>query len=283
MALKNWRPLLAGSPHKIIIYSDHLNLQYWRLPQRISQRVAREVLELSEYDFKIHHLPGRLNGQADVLSRRPRYDQGEDDNKDVVVLPDHIFARAGRMECAPPMRRIMVQEEMEPTDPMYKQDEELLKPWINVHQLKKVEGMWYKDGRCVVTGRMEQKRLFIQAHHNAPVYGHLGINKIHQLTSRRYWWPNMRQEVADYVRGCTECQRNKINTQPTRAPLSPIFPMHEAMPFETIALDFITKLPISQGYNSILTITDHATVFIPCKESMMAEEIAGLIVQHIFP
>ncbi len=58
MALKNWRPLLAGSPHKIIIYSDHLNLQYWRLPQRISRRVAREVLELSEYNFEIHHLPG---------------------------------------------------------------------------------------------------------------------------------------------------------------------------------------------------------------------------------
>jgi len=57
MALKNWRPLLVGSPHKIIIYSDHLNLQYWRLPQRISRRVAREVLELSEYDFEIRHLP----------------------------------------------------------------------------------------------------------------------------------------------------------------------------------------------------------------------------------
>jgi len=55
MALKNWRPLLAGSPHKIVIYSDHLNLQYWRLPQRISRRVAREVLELSEYDFEICH------------------------------------------------------------------------------------------------------------------------------------------------------------------------------------------------------------------------------------
>ncbi len=91
MALKNWRPLLAGSPHKIIIYSDHLNLQYWRLPQRILRRVTQEVLELSEYDFEIHHLPGRLNGQADALSRRPGYDQGEDDNKDVVVLPDHIF------------------------------------------------------------------------------------------------------------------------------------------------------------------------------------------------
>ncbi len=69
MALKNWRPLLAGSPHKIIIYSDHLNLQYWRLPQQISRRVAREVLELLEYDFEICHLPGRLNRRADALSR----------------------------------------------------------------------------------------------------------------------------------------------------------------------------------------------------------------------
>src|SRR6266702_594213 len=157
MALKNWRPLLAGSLHKIIIYSDHLNLLYWRLPQRISRRVAREVLELSEYDFEIRHLPGRLNGQADALSRRPGYNQGEDDNKNVVVLPNHVFVRANRTERAPPMRRIIAQEEMEPTDPVYKQDEELLKPWIDAHQLKKVEETWYKDRRHVVTGKMEEK------------------------------------------------------------------------------------------------------------------------------
>ncbi len=143
MALKNWRPLLAGSPHKIIIYSDHLNLQYWRLPQRISRRVAREVLELSEYDFEIRHLPGRLNGQADALSRRLGYDQGENDNKDVVILPDQVFIRAGAMERAPPMRRILAQEEMEATDPVYMQDEGIMRPWIDAHQLKKIQGTWY--------------------------------------------------------------------------------------------------------------------------------------------
>ncbi len=58
MALKNWQPLLAGSPHKIIIYSNHLNLQYWRSLQKISQRVAREVLKLSKYNFEIHHVSG---------------------------------------------------------------------------------------------------------------------------------------------------------------------------------------------------------------------------------
>src|SRR6266702_2818298 len=97
----------------------------------------------------------------------------------------------------------------------------------------------------------------------------------------------MRQDVTSYVRGCAECQRNKINTRPTKAPLSPIFPTREAMPFETVALDFITKLPVLQGYDSILTMTNHdctkATVFIPCKESITAKETAGLIVQHIFP
>jgi len=206
MALKNWRPLLAGSPHKIIIYSDHLNLQYWRLPQRISRRVVREVLELLEYDFEIRHLPGRLNGRADALSRRPGYDQGENDNKDVVVLPDHVFVQAGTTQRAPPMRRIVAQEEMEATDPIYAQHEELIKPLINAHRLKKVEGTWYKDGRHVVTGGMEHKRTFIQAHHDAPVYGHPGINKTYQLTGRRYWWLNMRQDVTNYVRGCAECQ-----------------------------------------------------------------------------
>ncbi len=89
------------------------------------------------------------------------------------------------------MRRIIVQEEMEATDPVYAQDEEVLKPWIDAHQLKKIEGVWYKDGRCVVTGKAEHKRTFIQVHHDAPTYGHPGINKTYQLASRRYWWPNM--------------------------------------------------------------------------------------------
>ena len=68
-ALRNWRPLLAGSPHKIKIFSDHLNLQYWRDPQKISRRVAREVLELTDYDYEIHHLKGKENGRADTLSQ----------------------------------------------------------------------------------------------------------------------------------------------------------------------------------------------------------------------
>ena len=51
-------------------------------------------------------------------------------------------------------------------------------------------------------------------------------------------------------------------------------------------MDFITKLPQSGGYDMILTITDHdcskAVILIPCKESITAEGVATLILQHIF-
>ena len=106
------------------------------------------------------------------------------------------------------------------------------------------------------------------------------------MIERYYWWPNLRQEVQDYVKGCAECQRHKINNRPTRAPLSPIYPKPEALPFETIALDFITKLPISEGYDSILTVTDHdctkASIVIPCNEEISAEGTAALYVKYVF-
>jgi hypothetical protein len=58
------------------------------------------------------------------------------------------------------------------------------------------------------------------------------------------------------------------------------------MPFKTVAIDFITKLPVSQGYDSILMVTDHdcskATVFIPCVEEISGEESATLYAKHVF-
>jgi hypothetical protein len=68
-------------------------------------------------------------------------------------------------------------------------------------------------------------------------YGHPGISRTTDFVERRYWWPNLRKDVADYVRGCGDCQRHKVNNQPTKAPLQPIYPSPEAKPFEVITVD----------------------------------------------
>jgi hypothetical protein len=268
-ALDHWRPYLAGSPHKIIIYSNHQNLLYWKEPHKISRQVAREVLMLSEYNFEICHIKGTANRQADALSRCPDYDQGQNDNQNVTVLLEQVFVRA-----------------LEVVNDYAKQNEDTLKAWVDPHQLKKHQDTWYKDGRQVVTGDIEAKRHLIQSHHDSPVYGHPGISKTIQLIERPYWWPQMRADITEYVKGCADCQCHKVNTRPTKAPLQPIYPKPEALPFETIALDFIVKLPVSQGFDSILTITDQgftkAAIFIPCNEDIMAEETAALYIKHMF-
>ncbi len=66
--LENWRHLLVGSPHPIIVLTDHNNLQYWRHPQRINRHIARYLLRLADYDVHLKHQPGTAN-KADHLSR----------------------------------------------------------------------------------------------------------------------------------------------------------------------------------------------------------------------
>jgi hypothetical protein len=185
------------------------------------------------------------------------------------VLPEQVFVQA--MEVLPDLTS---------------QEESVLKPWVDPHQLKQHQGTWYKDGRQVVTGGIEAKRHIIQSHHDSPVHGHPGISKTIQLTERLYWWPQMQIDITEYVKGCVDCQRHKVNTRPTKAPLQPIYPKAETTPFETVALDFIVKLPVSQGFDSILTITDQgctkAAIFIPCNEDITAEETATLYIKHVF-
>src|SRR5260370_27464989 len=97
--------LLAGTGHKVQIYSDHKNIQYWKSPQHINRWIAREVLELSEYNYEIHHIKGKENAQADAqadaLSRCPNYPQGEEDNASITVLLEQLFVRATHVQPVP--------------------------------------------------------------------------------------------------------------------------------------------------------------------------------------
>src|SRR6266403_47936 len=89
--LENWRHLLIGSPHPIMVLTDHNNLQYWRHPQRINRHIAHYLLCLADYDVQLKHQPGVTN-KADHLSRQPDYNQGTNDNQEVTALPDRLFA-----------------------------------------------------------------------------------------------------------------------------------------------------------------------------------------------
>ena len=139
----------------------------------------------------------------------------------------------------------------------------------------------------VVVENNDLRRGVISHFHDHKTAGHPGISKTLQLISPYYWWPNIKTFVTEYIKGCATCQMTKVNTNPSHPPLSPITPVENALPFEMIAMDFITKLPISGGYDTILTITDtdctKASIFIPCKETIDLEGVAQIFLNHIIP
>ena len=62
---------------------------------------------------------------------------------------------------------------------------------------------------------------------------------------------------------------------------------NDAKPFEQVAMDLITDLSPSQGYDAVLTLVDHgcshAALFLPCHKTIMGEKIAQLYFKHLFP
>ena len=52
-------------------------------------------------------------------------------------------------------------------------------------------------------------------------------------------------------------------------------------------VNFVVKLPLSKGSDSILTVTDQgctkAVILVPCREDMGAEAVAELFKERVFP
>jgi hypothetical protein len=67
-------------------------LEYFRTAQKLNQQQAQWPLYLSQFDFSLHHKPGRSMGKPDTLSQRADHGDGSWDNKDITLLRPELFA-----------------------------------------------------------------------------------------------------------------------------------------------------------------------------------------------
>ena len=69
-------------------------------------------------------------------------------------------------------------------------------------------------------------------------------------------------------------------------PIQPIPAEPDALPFSTVSTDLITKLPESDGFDSIAVFIDHdvtkAAVLVPCREAMTADDFSTLYEANVF-
>ena len=91
--------------------------------------------------------------------------------------------------------------------------------------------------------------------------------------------------VRNYVNGCAICQQHKINQHPSNPPLQPIKSL-DTRPFSVITMDFITDLPISDRYDSIMVMIDHGStkgiILEPCHKTIDALGTAEIILNSLY-
>ena len=141
----------------------------------------------------------------------------------------------------------------------------------------------YREEKVYVPKDEVLRAEIIRLHYNTPVGGHGGQWKMVELVTRNFWWPGVTIEVKQYVEGYDSYQRNKNHTEQPTGKLMP-----NSIPEKSwmhISADFITKLPLAQGYNAILVVVDWLTKmvhFIPTTEKTTAEGLAKLFRNNVW-
>uniref|UniRef100_A0A0W0F9J8 Reverse transcriptase domain-containing protein n=1 Tax=Moniliophthora roreri TaxID=221103 RepID=A0A0W0F9J8_MONRR len=286
-ALMEWRHYLMGGKFKIVVLSDHKNLTYFRMAQKLNRRQARWSLFLSEFDLGLVHVPGKSISQADALSRRSNeQDDVDNDNEDVVVLPDRLFIKGIDLGL-----KDNIVEQLGPDDFHKSALEQLLHQ--GVPPIKSALSDWRIDSdllffqnRVYVPNDIDLRRRIVRAIHETPGVGHPGQwNTIEQI-QRDFWWPGMVKFIKGFVDGCAICQQSKINTHLTRTLIQPFQEPTNSFSFQVCTMDLITDLPECDGMDSILVVVDHSStkrvIFTPCTKTTDATKVAEMLIQHLY-
>src|ERR1700734_2772882 len=196
-ALEEWRHYIQGSPHETIVLSDHKNLTYYREAKKLNRRQARWSLYLSEFDVKLQHIAGTKMVLSDALSRRPDLCPEEDnDNENVVVLPDHMFIKLLDVDL---QRRIAAADELDTnasevlkvllgTGPAVLRND--LSDWTT-EDFGGKPVLFYK-GKNYIPKDLDLRRDIVKQFHNHETAGHPGELETYNAVRQHYWWPGLR-------------------------------------------------------------------------------------------
>ncbi|HEY4064592.1 MAG TPA: DDE-type integrase/transposase/recombinase, partial [Puia sp.] len=146
------------------------------------------------------------------------------------------------------------------------------------------DGMLFRKGKIWLPRNDALKKLVFENEHDTMVAGHMGMDKTLEMINRNFYWPRMAEDIEDYVRSCVDCQRNKASRHKRHGTLHPLELSYA--PWDSISMDFITHLPVSDDCSTVWVIVDRYTKmahFIPVKNGQKtAEGCAKLFLANVW-
>ena len=278
VAFDVWRHYLEGAPHRITVYSDHKGLETLADHKLVDQRRARWSLTFKRFDFVINYRPGKENGLADALSRRPDYKPSEEELERIrqqPILEPHVVQIAAiQTRSQTFLDRI---RDALPHDGFYQSQ---LSP-AGESPFIMIDGIPHFQDRIYVPDGPLRLEVLLTCH-ESKLAGHLGRTQTLELITRKFYWPHMDKTVREFVSACHTCARSKPARHSPYGLLMPL-PVPEG-PWVSIGMDFITDLPPSEGMTAILTIVDRFTKmahFVALPKLPSAEETAMTVIKEV--
>ncbi|KAL0176816.1 hypothetical protein M9458_029146, partial [Cirrhinus mrigala] len=251
-ALEEWRHWLEGAKLPFTVLTDHRNLEYLRSAKRLNQRQARWALFFTHFKFTVTYRPGSKNTKADALSR-------QFESTYQPLLPDPIL----------PSTLIVAPVQ-----------------WDILTEIAELQGINPPPAECPPDKTYVPPPLrgrIIRLVHDTPSSGHPGISATLHLFSNKFWWSSLRPDTITFIKNCEICNATKTSKQLPAGLLQPL-PIPRR-PWSHIALYFITDLPPSNGYTTILTVIDRFSKscrLIPLPKLPSALKTAETLCEYVF-
>jgi hypothetical protein len=107
--------------------------------------------------------------------------------------------------------------------------------------------------------------LVLHLYHDHPLSGHFGVHRTLCRIRDKFWWPNMRASVQNYIASCTQCARYNILRTKSPGHLKSIEPPSAV--FQILHMDFWgpVSIPSARGNRYVIILTDNLSKYVFAK------------------
>ena len=277
-AVQEWRHYLEGC-EKFVVITDHVTLQYLPTQKFVGRRHASWLQLLSPFmsNMEIVYRKGSQNC-ADALSRRPdltyllsTYDENDIDSEleNLTTFLNSMF-------------HLQVDNQLlKEIKESYNKDPAFNRSTLPPAATKMPDGLYYVADKIYIPNDSDLHRKIIHEFHN--YCGHPSSVRTLANLRKSFFWPAMNKTVKHYCKQCATCQ---VTKKDPAKPIGSLYPMPvPKRPWEFFSMDFITNLPLVNGYDSICTFVCLFTKqahFVPCSSNIDAKQLADLYINHVY-
>ena len=278
------------------VITDATGLKYLHSLKSPKGMAGRWIDELASYDFQVQHRPGRLNLNADCLSRAdhlpPPTEEEELEQKEWLseLNPEDMRVEQQKDPVLQEVKKWLTAGEPPSREAMKGKTREYFQYRNMFPTLKArpdglliceagVNGFDNEKVTRILVPEAQQEEAFRWIHEH-PSAGHFGQAGTYARACRRFYYPGMNTDIKIRVKNCARCLQ-KITKSDQKDTVH--VPRRAGFPGETIYIDLIGPYhTTSEGYKYGLTVECGFTRFAQCfaLRTKEATEVARVLMDQ---